>query len=341
MRPAVAPPSEQTDVDSATLASGAGPAVTHKPDSGEPAWIEPMDLPEIVSGLRIRQMTPFGNMHVKITVDPRSDRELEVFAQLGKGGDVANSDLEGLCRTASLWLRAGGSLRLLIKQWQGIGSSMQIPTRAGRIMSLPDGLACALKKYIRAKERFGLRALLLGEIDLAELDNPNPAPHHPQTTPLDRPVKPGDGNDRPGRAKEVVNPAQQRLETRTSQQTTPQSSRSQTPKAVHVGGGNGNRQDLSGGDAAVAVAELDEAAESVPAVDLRSQVTVFDVVDVADVPILAGRIVAAADLPSVLATVDHRHDAAMYYKLACPECSQVLLQQEGCCKCPSCGWTAC
>jgi len=122
-------------------------------------------------------MTPFGNMHVKITVDPHSQRELEIFAQLGKGGDVANSDLEGLCRIASLWLRAGGSLVNLIKQWEGIGSSLQIPTRAGRIMSLPDGLACALKKYLRAKERFGLRALLLGEIDPAELDNPYPPPH--------------------------------------------------------------------------------------------------------------------------------------------------------------------
>ncbi|HMQ16083.1 MAG TPA: adenosylcobalamin-dependent ribonucleoside-diphosphate reductase, partial [Phycisphaerae bacterium] len=51
--------------------------------------IEPIDLPEILSSFRMRQMTPFGNMHIHITVDPRSGRELEVFAQLGKGGDVA------------------------------------------------------------------------------------------------------------------------------------------------------------------------------------------------------------------------------------------------------------
>lgn len=139
--------------------------------------LEPRDLAEICSGLRIRQLTPFGNMHVKITVDPRREKELEVFAQLGKGGDVATSDLEAICRMISLWLRAGGSLKHVIKQLEGIGSSLQIPTRAGRIMSLGDGLACALKKYVRAKDRFGLRALLLGDIDLAELYNPNPAPH--------------------------------------------------------------------------------------------------------------------------------------------------------------------
>jgi ribonucleoside-diphosphate reductase alpha chain len=155
-----------------------------------PPRIEPQDLPEIVSGLRIRQMTPFGNMHVKITVDPHNDRELEVFAQLGKGGDVANSDLEAVCRMISLWLRSGGRLRHVIKQLQGIGSSLQIPTRTGRIMSLGDGLAVTLKKYLRAKERFGLRALLLGEIDLAELDKPSPRSHTPQQAPTDRTLEP-------------------------------------------------------------------------------------------------------------------------------------------------------
>ena len=44
-----------------------------------------MKLPEIMPSLRVRQLTPFGNMHVKISVDPKAEREMEVFAQLGKG----------------------------------------------------------------------------------------------------------------------------------------------------------------------------------------------------------------------------------------------------------------
>jgi ribonucleoside-diphosphate reductase alpha chain len=140
-------------------------------------FVEPSDLPEIVSGLRIRQMTPFGNMHVKITVNPVSELELEVFAQLGKGGDVANSDLEAICRMISLWLRAGGRLRHVIQQLKGIGSSLQVATRDGRITSLGDGLARALIKYQRAKEQFGLKSLLLGEYDINELDRvPSVAP---------------------------------------------------------------------------------------------------------------------------------------------------------------------
>ena len=142
--------------------------------------LAPIRLPEIMSCLRIRQMTPFGNMHVKVSVDPGSGREREVFAQLGKGGDVANSDLEAICRILSLWLRSNGSLELAVKQLDGIGSSMTVPTKDGRIMSLADGLARALRRYMDAKRKSGLRALLLGDLDNVEakayVAPPEPAP---------------------------------------------------------------------------------------------------------------------------------------------------------------------
>ncbi|MFC1782514.1 adenosylcobalamin-dependent ribonucleoside-diphosphate reductase [Planctomycetota bacterium] len=129
--------------------------------------LEPIALPEIMTCIRVRQLTPFGNMHVKITVDPVTERELEVFAQLGKGGDLANSDLEAICRLLSLLLRCGGSLELAYRQLDGIGSSLTIPAREGRIRSLGDGLAKAMAKYQAAKNKFGLKALLLGEVHLA------------------------------------------------------------------------------------------------------------------------------------------------------------------------------
>ncbi|MGB0954092.1 MAG: adenosylcobalamin-dependent ribonucleoside-diphosphate reductase [Planctomycetota bacterium] len=131
--------------------------------------IKPVKLPEIMPSLRVRQLTPFGNMHVKISVDPKTEREMEVFAQLGKGGDVANSDLEAVCRMISLFLRCGGELNMALKQLEGIGSSLTVPSRDGRIMSLADGLAKSLKRYMDAKEHFGLRAILLGEVDPDQL----------------------------------------------------------------------------------------------------------------------------------------------------------------------------
>lgn len=160
--------------EAAGASASAAPAAT----SPEPALYDtaiipsvkldptPVRLPEIMPSLRIRQMTPFGNMHVKISVDPQLHKEREVFAQLGKGGDVANSDLEAICRLLSLWLRSNGSIEIAIKQLEGIGSSLSVPTRDGRIMSLGDGLAKAVGRYLDAKRKHGLHALLLGTANL-------------------------------------------------------------------------------------------------------------------------------------------------------------------------------
>jgi len=149
-----------------------------EPQSAEaatPRPLEPAVLPEIQSGIRVRQMTPFGNMHINITVDPTTDRELEVFAQLGKGGDLANSDLEAICRMISLWLRAGGSLDHVVRQLHSIGSSLQVHTKEGRIMSLGDGLARALRRYLLTKAEHGLRAMLMGEVDPTSVKKKKPA----------------------------------------------------------------------------------------------------------------------------------------------------------------------
>ena len=134
--------------------------------------LKPAELPEICSGIRIRQMTPFGNMHINVTVDPKTGADLEVFAQLGKGGDIANSDLEAICRMVSLWLRSGGGMKLVIGQLRGIGSSLQVSTKEGKIMSLGDGLARALNKYSQAKAQFGLEAMLLGKYNIEDVGKP-------------------------------------------------------------------------------------------------------------------------------------------------------------------------
>ncbi|MEM9803033.1 MAG: adenosylcobalamin-dependent ribonucleoside-diphosphate reductase [Planctomycetota bacterium] len=163
----------------ATEAAGAGTARPALAADVVSAELSPVKLPEIMPSLRIRQMTPFGNMHVKVSVDPAAGREREVFAQLGKGGDVANSDLEAICRILSLWLRSNGSLETAVGQLSGIGSSLTVPTKDGRIMSLADGLATALLRYMRAKDEHGLENLLLGRVPAGALEGEAPVerPH--------------------------------------------------------------------------------------------------------------------------------------------------------------------
>ena len=124
----------------------------------------PMKLPDVIPSVRLRQPTPFGNMHLHISVDPATGREREVFAQLGKGGDLANSDLEAICRLISLLLRSDGNIGTVIDQLEGIGSSLSVPSKNGRVKSLGDGLARALRDYVSAKERDGLDAILSGRV---------------------------------------------------------------------------------------------------------------------------------------------------------------------------------
>ena len=131
--------------------------------------LAPIHTPSILSAVRIRQNTPFGHMHVTISVDAKEERELEVFAQLGKAGDVTGSDLEAISRLISLYLRIGGSIEQIINQLDGIGSHLSIPTRDGRVMSLADGLGKTLLRYNEAKKIYGLKAILLGEVDFDKL----------------------------------------------------------------------------------------------------------------------------------------------------------------------------
>ena len=138
------------------------------PATAASASMMPMRLPEIIPSVRLRQPTPFGNMHLHISVEPQTGHEREVFAQLGKGGDLANSDLEAICRLVSLLLRSGGDLRMVIDQLEGIGSSLSVPAQGGRVRSLGDGLARALQKYLTAKEQHGLQSLFSGRVATLE-----------------------------------------------------------------------------------------------------------------------------------------------------------------------------
>ena len=133
----------------------------------------PIKLPEVIPSVRLRQPTPFGNMHLHISVDPQTRREREVFAQLGKGGDLANSDLEAICRLVSLLLRWAATSRTVIDQLEGIGSSLSLPYQGWAIKSLADGLARALRKYVTAKESYGLNGLLTGEVTSLDTETPS------------------------------------------------------------------------------------------------------------------------------------------------------------------------
>jgi ribonucleoside-diphosphate reductase alpha chain len=98
-------------------------------------------------------------MHVSITIDPKAEKELEIFAHLGKAGDLASADLEAMCRLSSLILRMNGGLDLIVDQLTGIGSSLAV--KDGSTKCLGHSLAEALSRYLQAIERAGSHKDLL------------------------------------------------------------------------------------------------------------------------------------------------------------------------------------
>lgn len=314
------------------------------PRLATPPRIEPRDLPEIVSGFRIRQMTPFGNMHVKITVDPGSERELEVFAQLGKGGDVATSDLEAICRMISLWLRAGGGLRHVVKQLEGIGSSLQIPTKTGRIMSLGDGLAVALKKYMKAKERFGLRALLLGEADWSHMDDPRP-PHTPDRIQSDRLPEPKldarlEADDAAIRRGALLDESKRTAAAGRLDRPGSAVSRADgiVARAARMADGE-SASTFDGIAVATAVIENEHDATLADADTIELSPEFIEVAAAERIEVRSG---GNGHAVATVATQFRQNiDIAAHYKVKCPECGTALTIQEGCRKCHGCGWSAC
>jgi ribonucleoside-diphosphate reductase alpha chain len=102
-----------------------------------------------------------------ISISPEHDyEEVQVFSDLGKGGDVVGADLEGIGRLVSTALRGGIKIEKIIGQLDGIGSTIaSAPSRAGKIASLPHAFATALKKFVLVRDEVGIENLLMGRYD--------------------------------------------------------------------------------------------------------------------------------------------------------------------------------
>jgi hypothetical protein len=132
--------------------------------SPKPCQISPI-RPQI--GLSMRSI--FGMVHLHITVDPTTDRELEVFGCVGKAGELKLAQMEGIGRLVSMLLRLGGTMAQVVSQLKGIGSSHTTLSNGGRHLSLEDTVGHMLAKYLEAKQRWGMKRLLLHDIPRDEL----------------------------------------------------------------------------------------------------------------------------------------------------------------------------
>jgi ribonucleoside-diphosphate reductase alpha chain len=118
-----------------------------------------MGVSDIYPAYRTQVKTQFGNLHVCVVLDSTGQKEMEIFAQLGKAGDIIAADIEAICRLASLALKNGATIEQVIDQLIDIGTTHIMPSQDGKIVSMPDALAKGLKKYLQGKQHVTVSVL--------------------------------------------------------------------------------------------------------------------------------------------------------------------------------------
>jgi ribonucleoside-diphosphate reductase alpha chain len=111
--------------------------------------IAPRSRPLRTHGMTERIQTGCGKLYVTINSDTKG--MCEVFAQMGKTGGCASSQIEAAGRLASLALRSGVNVDAIIRQLTGIRCPSPAWQNGKMVLSCPDAMARVLKNLTNSE----------------------------------------------------------------------------------------------------------------------------------------------------------------------------------------------